>query len=61
MKYTIALQTVIDVPGYPKELGYTLFHPALVFDDHNAAMASLSEVGLPLGWVVISFQGLGLP
>ncbi len=59
MIHTIALQTVIDIPGERKDLGYTLFHPAII-GTQEELLAVLAVEPMPLGWVVISLKDLGV-
>lgn len=49
--YVLALQTVVEMPGGKKELGYTLLDGVGVFTDHQEVSNAIAALSLPLGWV----------
>ena len=51
--FLLARETVLELPGGSKELGYTPMPGLGVFVSNDEVFAAIRELGLPLGWVSV--------
>lgn len=58
--FVVAKEAIIDVPGEPKRVGYTVNPAFPTFGAWDDAAAFVKQKNLPLGWVIVEPKQLNL-